>query len=49
MKVVGFILITLGMLFMFAGMTMDTTANYSDTLNIGLLNDQTNRILIGVT
>jgi hypothetical protein len=47
MRIAGFCLCVLGVLFVLAGLMMPTTAGYSDTLNILLLNDQTNRILMG--
>ena len=47
MKITGFGLCGLGVVLVLAGLMMQTTAEYSDTLNIGLLNDQTNRVLMG--
>ena len=44
----GWTLLVLGMCIQFFGFTKRTTANeYSDTLNIGLLNDQNNLIIFG--
>ncbi|WP_374540742.1 hypothetical protein [Sphingorhabdus sp.] len=47
LRAAGGTLLALGLLLALAGFAMTTTAEYSDTLNIGLLNDQTNRILAG--
>lgn len=46
-KVAGGTLLCLGALIVLSGFAMTTTAEYSDTLNIGLLNDQSNRVISG--
>lgn len=47
MRISGIVMMGLGLLFALAGFAMETTAEFSSTLNIGLLNDQSNRILFG--
>lgn len=47
MRMLGGALLGLGALFALIGFGMDTTAEYSSTLNIGLLNDQSNAITAG--
>jgi len=47
MKVVGLIAAGLGVLIVLLGYGMSGAAEYSDTLNMGLLNDKTNMVLAG--
>lgn len=47
MRVSGILLILIGVLIDLVAFSMTTTASFSDTLNIGLLNDQSNLIVAG--
>lgn len=47
MKVIGIALSVLGCLIILIGYGMTTTAEYSNTLNIGLLNDKSNTVVTG--
>jgi len=47
MKICGIILGLVGCLIMLIGYGMSGAAEYSDTLNIGLLNDKSNAVVAG--
>jgi len=49
MTVTGYIVLGLGVLLMMAAFGARTTAEFSDTLNIGLLNDKSNSIAVACT
>lgn len=47
MKTIGVTLLGFGVIVLLAGLLKSGAAEYSDTLNIGLLNDKTNLTLAG--
>lgn len=47
MKIVGYVLLAIGGVILIAGLAMSGAAEYSDTLNVGLLNTKTNLVLAG--